>query len=95
MQQPSVGRAVHYVSYGSPVGPDGEQKFKSVCRAATITEVANDGVRGTVGLAVLNPSGVFFHGLSEGGAKYDEWDSTTALDGALPQGGSWHWPERV
>jgi hypothetical protein len=34
MQQPSVGRIVHYVSYGTPGG-----EYRSECRAATITSV--------------------------------------------------------
>lgn len=90
--QPSVGRVVHYVSHGSPVRPDGTQAFTSQCRAADITEI---GENGTVGLMVKNPTGLFFHSLADGGCAYDEWDSTTALAGAQPQGGSWHWPERV
>jgi len=91
-QVPSVARTVHYVSHGTPVRADGTQAFTAKCRAATITEVGEDG---TVGLMVANPTGLFFHSLADGGCPYDEWDSTTALDGALPQGGSWHWPERV
>jgi hypothetical protein len=85
-QQPSVGRIVHYVSYGTPDGEYGKE-----CRAAVITELAQpDEDSDVVGVAVLNPAGMFFKR-----AAYDEWDSTTALDGAQPQGGSWHWPERV
>lgn len=38
-QNPSVGRAVHYVSHGSPIRADGSQAFTSRCRAATVTEV--------------------------------------------------------
>jgi hypothetical protein len=53
MQQPSVGRIVHYVSYGTPGGEYGQ-----ACRAATITEVDEDG--STVGLCVTNPTGLFF-----------------------------------
>jgi hypothetical protein len=57
-QVPSVGRIVHYVSYGTPGG-----EYPSVDRAAVITETPehpwyNDGV---VGLAVLNPTGAFFN----------------------------------
>jgi hypothetical protein len=92
----SIGRIVHYVSYGSPVSADGYQKYPSVCRAAIVTDIPemlsegpNDGT--SVGLAVLNPTGMFF----DREVPYDEWDSTTALPGAVPQGGSWHWPERV
>jgi hypothetical protein len=50
---PSVGRIVHYVSYGTPGGEYTRQN-----RAAVITEVNDDG---TVGLAVLNPEGFFFN----------------------------------
>ena len=87
-QTPSVGRIVHYVSYGTPGG-----EYGSECRAAVVTEVtqvevneqdpAGDGIfRESVGLAVLNPSGQFFNR----GVLQDE-------DGHA--GGSWHWPERV
>ncbi|SOE25656.1 hypothetical protein [Streptomyces sp. OK228] len=67
--KPSVGRIVHYVSYGTPGG-----EHPSVCRAAVITEVPQyltaepfDGCpNGTdgqwiAGLAVLNPEGFFFN----------------------------------
>lgn len=57
-QVPSVGRVVHYFAYGTPGG-----EFPSgVARAAIITEV-DDPVSPTsaVGLAVLNPTGVFFN----------------------------------
>lgn len=54
--KPSVGRIVHYVSYGTPGG-----EFTSECRAAVVTEVVA-GVDGEiVGLCVLNPSGLFFN----------------------------------
>lgn len=85
-QKPSVGRVVHYVSYGSPVRPDGTQAYASECRAATITEVVEDYDQ-VVGLCVLNPSGLFFHPISDGGSGYD--------GSAQPAGGTWHWPERV
>ena len=51
---PSIGRIVHYVSYGTPGG-----EYKSECRAAVVTEVAIDAT--TVGLCVLNPTGQFFN----------------------------------
>jgi len=85
VQQPSVNRQVHYVSAGSADG-----KFPSVCRAATITEVAGavaDGVP-LVGLMVVNPTGVHFRPLSEGGAGYAD-----TVYGLVPY--TWHWPERV
>ncbi|WP_228637263.1 hypothetical protein [Microtetraspora sp. AC03309] len=63
-QAPSVGRIVHYVSYGTPNG-----EYKSECRAAIITGVddyqAGEGGGGLhvghVSLAVLNPEGMFFN----------------------------------
>jgi hypothetical protein len=85
-QQPSVGRIVHYVSYGTPGG-----EYTSQCRAAIITDLAQpDEASDVVGLAVLNPTGMFFNR-----AAYDAWDGNDTGPGAEPQGGSWHWPERV
>jgi len=57
MQQPSIGRDVHYVSYGTPGG-----EYPSVCRAAKITEVGEypDAVD-SVALCVFNPTGLFFN----------------------------------
>ncbi len=83
-QQPSVGRVVHYVSYGTPGG-----EYASQCRAAIITEVestsrALGGER--VGLAVLNPTGIFLHSIAAGGCVQREDNKV---------GGTWHWPERV
>lgn len=93
MDKPSVGRIVHYVAYGTPGGefPAG------ICRAAVITEVYNgpaarppagiviqldaEGVCTSVGLCVLNPTGLYFNR----GVPYDE--------ARIP--GTWHWPERV
>lgn len=80
-QRPSVGRVVHYVSYGTPGG-----EFKSQCRAALVTEVSVVGASGTVGLAVVNPTGLFFHPLAAGGCEQSEDDH---------RGGTWHWPEHV
>ncbi|ABS03211.1 hypothetical protein [Kineococcus radiotolerans] len=54
-QQPSVGRVVHYQSYGTPGG-----EYLPAPRAAVITAVP-DSIEGmTVSLAVLNPTGLFF-----------------------------------
>jgi hypothetical protein len=91
-QTPSVGRIVHYRSYGTPGG-----EYTSQCRAAIITEVLplegddaaqaeieqwDESQRCRVSLAVLNPTGMFFNtGLFQ--------------DEAHKQGGTWHWPERV
>ena len=81
-QQPSVGRIVHYCSYGTPGG-----EFPSVPRAAVITEVGHDGIAsnfeatGEVGLAVLNPTGMFFNR----NIPYSE----------TLEPGHWSWPSRV
>lgn len=50
---PSIGRVVHYVSYGTPGG-----EYTSECRAAIVTEVHDPD---DVSLCVLNPSGLFFN----------------------------------
>lgn len=88
---PSVGRIVHYVARGSADGV-----FKSACRVAIITEIgaltpaaAKIGGEASVGLCVMNPTGLFFRAISDdenGSSAHDE-------DGKL--GGTWHWPERV
>lgn len=72
-----IGDTVHYVSYGTPKG-----EFTSTCRAAIITEVSDDT---TVGLAAINPTGVFFHPLAAGGCPY-----MYAHGGQTPAGGTWH-----
>jgi hypothetical protein len=89
--KPTVGRIVHYVSYGTPVRGDGSQAYDSRCRAAVITEVGGRAVDpGTmgevdawvVGLCVLNPEGQFFNrGVVQMEHGHD--------------GGTWHWPERA
>lgn len=54
---PSIGRIVHYVSYGTPGG-----EYTSQCRAAVVTEVSgNPSTDFTVGLCALNPTGMFFN----------------------------------
>lgn len=82
---PSIGRVVHYVSLGSPGG-----EYTSQCRAAVITEVDSTDDR-RIGLAVLNPTGQFFHSLLTGGCEYFEPNSGARET----RGGTWHWPERV
>lgn len=56
-QKPSIGRIVHYVSYGTPGGEYGQE-----CRAAVINFVADSLEDGTaiVRLTVFNPEGLFF-----------------------------------
>lgn len=79
--KPSIGRIVHYRSYGTPKG-----EFESTCRAAIITQVVRDGSGdepyAVVGLCAINPTGLFFHEE----CPQDESNQT---------GGTWHWPERV
>lgn len=91
---PSIGRVVHYRSYGTPKG-----EYQSKPIAAVITEVEyydakqltellgrseHDRVpTGRVGLFIMNPTGIFFRSLNEGGC--------TQGDGP----GQWNWPPRV
>ncbi len=80
--KPTVGRIVHYVSYGTPPRGDGTQAYTSECRAAVVTEVSEEtGFGQLVGLCVLNPTGQFFNR----GVEQDE---------VTKGGGTWHWPER-
>ena len=87
MPKPSVARMVHYVSEGSPLRKDGTQKYPGVCRSAVVTEAAEDpsDPADVVGLCVLNPTGMFFRSLADGGSVYSDGH----------EGGTWHWPERV
>lgn len=100
---PAVGRIVHYVSRGSADGV-----YRKECRAATITEVLElepdgffqPGDVPRVGLAVFNPTGLFFQPLAEGGVAYHggapldvgETHLCTGLDHAP---GTFHWPARI
>jgi hypothetical protein len=78
MADASVGRIVHYVSYGSKGG-----KYPETCRAAIVTEVSGEREDPSeIGIAVLNPTGVFF----DRQVRQDEDDKP---------GGTWHWPERT
>lgn len=49
----TVGRIVHYVSYGTPGG-----EYPSVCRAAVVSA---EGADNRASLVVLNPTGMFFN----------------------------------
>jgi hypothetical protein len=83
-----VGSIVHYVSQGSPVRPDGTQLYRSLCRAATVTEVIPIEPGETqlvVGLYVANPSGLFFRSLADGGNVHE-----SILPSSAPVLGSWH-----
>lgn len=85
--KPSIGRVVHYVSYGTPGG-----EYSSECRAAVVAaldEAPEDAPwLEPVSLVVLNPGGLFFNSR----CLHDE----AKLDnGRIGAGGTWHWPERV
>lgn len=92
-QQPSVGRIVHYVSYGTPGG-----EYTSQCRAAIIAGIpqlspGNEAQKAVeqwpdeVDLVVVNPTGFFFNRC-----PYEHPDNGP---GGKARGGTWHWPERV
>lgn len=76
-----IGASVHYVSHGTPPRPDGTQAYAPACRAAIVTEI-DPADPSRVGLAVLNPTGQFFHSLAAGGCSY--------ADPTGPQPASWH-----
>jgi hypothetical protein len=50
----TIGRIVHYTSYGTPNG-----EYPSVCRAAIVTAVGEED--GVVSLCVLNPEGIYLN----------------------------------
>lgn len=95
MTLPSVGRVVHYVSFGTPGG-----EFGKKCRAAIVTgdgdllpypkpgngpdDLDEDSAQ-LVDICVLNPTGLFFNT----GVPQDERPAYER------SGGTWHWPERV
>lgn len=96
MAEPSVCRMVHYVSYGTPGG-----EYGRACRAAVITEIPADyrhrTVAGSIGLVVLNPSGLFFdRDVSyDGGELLEPGETRRGLCGDRDYaGGTWHWPAR-
>lgn len=73
-QQPSIGRIVHYQRRGSADGV-----FAPEPAAAIITVVHRD--IATVGLAVLNPNGLYFN--------------EDVPFAEVPTIGCWNWPPRV
>lgn len=78
-QKPSVGRIVHYQSYGTPGG-----EYLPEPRAAIITEVTawdSETGQARASVCVVNPTGLFF--------KEDLPFAET------PTPGHWNWPPRV
>lgn len=106
--RPSVGRVVHYVSFGTPGG-----EYPRCCRAAVITEVNGTYERTAgrqhltgplepageqippVSLAVLNPTGAFFNQNVPHDPGTTAGGGTRLCGGKQYRGGSWHWPEIV
>lgn len=81
--KPSIGRIVHYQSYGTPGG-----EYLPEPRAAIITAVecvqlnpGDEELTEVVSLAVLNPTGMFF--------------SPKLQFAEVPTPGHWNWPPRV
>lgn len=62
---PSIGRVVHYISYGTPNGEHTPQH-----RAAIITSVKNNY---DVSLCVLNPNGFYFNEVVTKGTREGQW----------------------
>ncbi|MFC5930906.1 hypothetical protein D6T64_11995 [Cryobacterium melibiosiphilum] len=54
--KPTIGRIVHYQSYGTPGG-----EFLPLPRAAIVTAVTSDGEFPAASLCILNPIGMFFN----------------------------------
>lgn len=90
--RPTVGRIVHYVSYGTPGG-----EYASECRAAVVTAVGSSDYE--ISLCVLNPTGLFFnHGVEEDQGEVEERpipDTDLIQHVTKHRGGTWHWPERA
>jgi len=78
-QLPTVGRSVHYHSYGTPGG-----EYVPMPRAVIVTETYNEMEDSTgmmVGLCILNPTGQFFN--------------RNVIYSEIPKPGHWSWPPRT
>lgn len=107
---PSVGKIVHYVSYGTPGG-----EYQSQCRAAVITEVGQwvavneikpDSYSASEGRPIRYLEQWFYAdavaltvfnptGLFFNGAGPVACKYMEPVDGQPLVGGTWHWPEHV
>ena len=78
-----IGDRVHYVSHGSPVAASGAQAYERRCRAAIVTELPADVADPqTIGLAVLNPTGLLF----DRSVSRDDGDTRVARIGGRGHG---------
>lgn len=76
--KPTVGRIVHYQSYGTPGG-----EYLAQPRAAVVSEVNADPNPGElIGVVVLNPTGMFFN------------RNVPHAPNDVPTPGAWNWPPR-
>jgi hypothetical protein len=76
--KPTVGRIVHYQSFGTPGG-----EYLPAPRAAVVTDVHENGPepkRTVVSLCILNPTGMFF--------------TADVPHSEEPTPGHWNWPPR-
>lgn len=99
-QKPSVGRAAHYVSFGTPGG-----EYTSQCRAATITEVGAwitvdskkaDSYSASEGRPIRFAEQWFYAdacALTVDNPTGQFFNTCKHDEGKAP--GTWHWPERV
>jgi hypothetical protein len=87
---PSIGRIVHYVSFGTPPRADGSQAYESECRAAVVAGIIDAGPgppdsppSSLVALVVFNPTGLFFNEASqdEDGHRGGPWHETSGCQG--------------
>lgn len=77
--KPTIGRIVHYQSYGTPGG-----EYLPEPRAAVVTAImTTEFGEGYVALAILNPTGLFFN------------ESVPHAPDDVPTPGHWNWPPHV
>jgi hypothetical protein len=71
-QTPSIGRIVHYISYGTPNG-----EYKPEHRAAMVTGVNYKDDSKTeiesIDIVIFNPTGLFFNQRVNEGTREGQW----------------------
>jgi hypothetical protein len=86
-----IAQHVHYTSYSTPGG-----EYGKACRAAIVTELDDGtpdapGDRDLIGLAVVNPTGLFFRSIADGGCRHDGVSLPKIEPGPSGRvGGTWH-----